>query len=71
MATTFADIVNEVQSLDADAKRELMDLLSAWLVQERREEILRNAQQAKQEYSQGLAKRGGVNELMADLHAEG
>jgi len=70
MATTFSEIVDEVHNLDLDAKRELIGLINAWLVQERRQEILQNAVDAESEHSQKRTKRGGVDELMADLYAE-
>lgn len=48
-----------------------MRLLQAWLVEERREEIRRNALEAERELDRGTLKSGTVDELMADLHAQG
>ena len=71
MATlTYSELVDEVRHLDEESKQELADLIHAWLVEERREEILRNARRADEEIASGQAKRGGVDDLMADLNAE-
>jgi hypothetical protein len=70
MQTPFAEIVEQVHQLDSNSKLELMCLLRAWLIEERREEIAGNVQAAQQEYAQGRARSGTVDDLMADLYAE-
>ncbi|MCX7050046.1 MAG: hypothetical protein NTX50_31755 [Candidatus Sumerlaeota bacterium] len=70
MAATFAEIVEEVHELDQDSKHELLDMLHAWLVDERREEIRLNAQHSKEEYEQGRAKSGNLDDMMKDLYGE-
>ena len=70
MATTFAQIVDEVHGLDQESKHELLEMIRAWLVEERREEICRNAVEAERELALGQVKRGSVDDLMADLHGE-
>ena len=69
MPLSFAEVVESVHELDPESKRELFDLLRAWLIEERRAEILSNARSAQAEYEQGLAKRGSLADLMADLYA--
>ena len=70
MPTTFAQIVDEVHELDSESKRELVTLLKTWLIEERREEIARNAEQSEREYRAGQTQSGDTNDLMADLYAE-
>ncbi|MBM3333826.1 hypothetical protein FJY63_04115 [Candidatus Sumerlaeota bacterium] len=67
MAQSFAELVESVHELDQESKRELLGLLRAWLVEERRAEILSNARSAQAEYEQGLAKRGSLADLMEGL----
>ncbi len=67
MSPTFAELVERVHELDPESKQELMEMIHAWLVEERREEILRNARLAEIELAQGQTKSGTVAELMADL----
>jgi hypothetical protein len=70
MRASFSEIVDRIQELDSDSKEELLDLLRAWLAEDRRQEMARNAREARSEYAQGKLKTGGVDELMADLYAE-
>jgi hypothetical protein len=70
MEITFAEIVDQVRNLDGESKHELMELMRAWLVEDRREEIRRSAEQAEAEHAQGQTKSGSVNDLMADLYAK-
>lgn len=70
MANTFANIVDEVHSLDVESKVELLKLLRSWLVEERREEIFKNAEKSLQEYKEGKANSGSIDDLVRDLHGE-
>jgi hypothetical protein len=67
--TTFSDIVGSVRKLDLESKEELVALIRRWLIEERRDEILRNAAEAEAEYARGESKSGAVEDLMADLYA--
>ena len=71
MPLSFAEVVESVHELDPESKRELLDLLRAWLIEERRAEILANAGSAQAEYEQGLAKRGSLADLMEGLYGKG
>ena len=70
MAATFSEIVDRVHELDSESKQELLTLIRRWLIDDRREEILRSAKQAEAEFSQGEARTGNVDELMADLYSD-
>ena len=70
MATTFSDVVDQVQRLDSESKHELLELIRRWLVDERREEILQNARVAESAHARGETKSGGVDDLLADLDGE-
>jgi hypothetical protein len=70
MGLSFSEIVDRIQELDSDSKKELLGLLRAWLAEDRRQEIARNAQEARGEYAQRKLKSGDIDELMADLYAE-
>lgn len=70
MQTTFSQIVEQVHQLDGKSKQDLVDLLRAWLVEERREEIFRNVQDAEREHALGRTRSGNLDDLMADLYAE-
>lgn len=70
MSACFSDIVSQVHGLDFEEKRELLDLIRQWLVEERRSEIKVNAREALREFQEGKAKRGSLDDLMDDLYAE-
>jgi len=70
MNSNFSDIVDQVHHLDTQSKTELLDLLRAWLIEERREEIARNARESHEAYQRGEAKQGTAADLMADLYGE-
>lgn len=66
---TFADVVDRAQQLGTDAKEELVGLLKAWIVEERREEIARNLDLSLQEHAEGKTTGGSVDDLMKDMYA--
>jgi hypothetical protein len=70
MAVSFAEIVDEIRSLDQESKLELMELLHKWLMEERRNEIFQNARQSEEEFRLGQTRNGNVHDLMKDLYAE-
>lgn len=70
MGPTFSDIMDSIRGLDGEAKQELLDTVRAWIIEERRDAILRNANQAEMELEQGLAKSGNLHDLKTDLYAD-
>jgi len=68
MSVAFADVVEEVKLLSNEEKLELKDLLDNYLVEERREQILRNYDDARREESAGDLKfSSDIAELEAML----
>ena len=68
MSTNFAGVVDEVQDLSLDEKAELKELLESYIIEERRDEILRNCEEGRKEYEEGrLAFTSDVDDLMASL----
>jgi hypothetical protein len=69
MELTFASVVDEVRQLSIDEKKELVDIIERDLIEERREEILRNCEDGRREYEEGkLVFSSNVEELMATLN---
>lgn len=68
MSQTFADIVEDVKQLSPEEKEELQELLKKYLIEERRHEILQNAEAGLKEYQDGkLQSFSNVDELMDSL----
>ncbi len=69
MDTNFAGVVEEVKQLSSDEKRELKNLLEIYLIEERRQEILENGEQSKEEFKNGELKfSSDLDELRQDLN---
>jgi hypothetical protein len=70
MGPTFADIMENIRALNADARQDLLDAVHAWVVEDRREAILRNAAETEMELERGLTKSGNIDALKADLYSD-
>ena len=68
MSTNFAGVVDEVRELSLDEKTELKDILESYIIEERRDEILRNCEEGRKEYEEGkLVFSSNIDELMKSL----
>jgi len=56
MNTVFANVVEEIKQLSLGEKEELKDLLDNYLVDERREEILKHYHESQQAFADGKLK---------------
>jgi len=70
MTVSFAEIAEQVQRLAVDEKEELLELIHAWIIEQRREEFALNAQSARDAHAAGSVKHGNIDDLMADMYAE-
>jgi hypothetical protein len=66
MGTTFVDIVEEAKQLSTEEKQELRDLLDNYLVEERRQQILINYEQSKQEQPEFSSNLHELKEMLDD-----
>ncbi len=66
MGTTFVDIVEEAKQLSTEEKQELRDLLDNYLVEERRQQILVNYEQSKQEQPEFSSNLNELKEILDD-----
>ncbi len=68
MSQTFAEVVEEVKQLSPAEKAELQKLLQQYLIEERRREILENAEAGLEEMRRSELKSfTNVDELMDSL----
>ena len=68
MSQTFAEVVEDVKQLTSSEKEELQELLRQYLIEERRREILTNAQTGREEIGRGELKSfSNVDDLMDSL----
>ena len=64
---TFQKIIESIETLPVEDQDYLFDLIRRRRISQRRTEILAKAQEAMQAVKDGTAKRGSVQDLIADL----
>jgi len=64
---TLQEIIDQVQSLSIEDQDQLFELIRKRRIENRRDEILANAQEVMEAFKNGTAKRGSVDDLIADL----
>ncbi len=64
---TLQEIIHSIESLPIEEREYLFEFLYQQRIENRRMEILANAQEVMQGFKDGTAKRGSVDDLIADL----
>jgi hypothetical protein len=64
---TLQEIINSIENLPTEDREYLFEFLQKQQIDKRRTEILTNAEELKQAFKNGTAKRGTVDDLIADL----
>ncbi|MEG4862013.1 MULTISPECIES: hypothetical protein [unclassified Microcoleus] len=64
---TFQEIIESIERLTIEDQERLFELIRKRRIENRRAEILANAQEVMQAFKNGTAKRGTVDDLIADL----
>ena len=64
---TLQEIIDQVKSLSIEEQDQLFELIRKRRIENRRAEILANAQEVMEAFKNGTAKRGSVDDLIADL----
>lgn len=64
---TFSKVLDTVEQLPQDQQEKLIDIIHRRLVEARRQEIARNAQETLKAYRSGKAKQGSVRDLRKTL----
>jgi len=63
----FQEIIDSIESLSVEDQDYLFELICKRRIENRRAEILANAEEVMQSFKDGTAKRGSVDDLIADL----
>ncbi|NET01223.1 MAG: hypothetical protein F6K61_11750 [Sphaerospermopsis sp. SIO1G1] len=64
------EIIHCIEKLPIEEKDYLFEFLRQQQIENRKMEILANAQEVKEAFKNGTAKRGSVDDLIADLLGE-
>lgn len=68
---TFSEALELIESLPEEERRDLLDIVRRRLVEERRAEIAKSIQAAREEWVRGEVKRGTVDDLLRELPERG
>ena len=63
----FQEIIDSIEGLSVEDQDYLFELIRKRRIENRRAEILANAEEVMQSFKDGTAKRGSVDDLIADL----
>ncbi|MFN7852651.1 hypothetical protein [Anabaena sp. AL09] len=64
---TLQEIINSIESLPTEDREYLFEFLQKQRIGKKRTQILTNAEELKQAFNNGTAKRGSVDDFVADL----
>lgn len=64
---TLQEIISSINRLPADEQEHLFEFLRQQRLESQQAEILDNAQEVRQAFKNGTAKRGSIDDLLADL----
>ena len=64
---TFQEIIDSIEELTIEDQDQLFEFIRKRRIENRRAEILANAQEVMEAFKNGTAKRGSVDDLIADL----
>ena len=64
---TLQEIIKSLENLPTEDREYLFNFLQKQRINQKRTEILTNAEELKQAFKNGTAKRGTVDDLIADL----
>jgi hypothetical protein len=70
MNVKFAEVVEKIRGLDTEGKKHLLELLKKLLIDERRKEIKRHAEESVKEYKQGKVRWGSVKQTKTSLYED-
>jgi hypothetical protein len=64
---TFQKALEIIESLPAEQRESLIEVVRQRLIEERRDRLAQSIQEAREEYKRGETKRGTVDDLMHEL----
>ncbi len=65
--TSFQEIIDSIEQLSFDEQDYLFELIKKRRIEKRRSEIATDAKATLEAFKQGKAKKGSVEDLIADL----
>ncbi len=67
MQTTFAEVLETIETFSFEEKETLVDILQRRLAEYRRNQLLNDLKQSEKEFEEGLCKPMSVDEFMKEV----
>ncbi len=67
MQTTFAEVLETIETFSFDEKETLVDILQHRLAEYRRNQLLKDIKSSEKEFEKGLCKPMSVDEFMKEV----
>lgn len=67
MQTTFAEVLETIETFSFEEKETLVDILQHRLAEYRRNQLLNDLKQSEKEFEKGLCKPMSVDEFMKEV----
>ena len=64
---TFDEALDIIESLPEDQKESIIEIVKHRLIEDRRDLLVQNIKEAREEYSRGEAKLGTVDDLIREI----
>ncbi len=64
---TFDEALDIIESLPEDQKESIIEIVKHRLIEDRRNLLVQNIKEAREEYSRGEARRGTVDDLIREI----
>lgn len=66
-SSTFQEALDMIEGLPEQQQWDLVEIIRSRQIERRREALVASVEQARRELARGEARRGGVDDLLADL----
>ena len=67
MQTTFAEVLETIETFTVDEKETLVDILQHRLQENKRQQIVRSVKESRREFEKGELKSSSVNDIMKEI----
>ncbi|MGI8787769.1 MAG: hypothetical protein ACR2HG_08425 [Pyrinomonadaceae bacterium] len=67
MQTTFAEVLEKIESFSFEEKETLVDILQNRLRDTRRQRVIKSVKEAEREFEKGDLKPASVDEIMKEI----
>lgn len=69
MQTTFAEVLETIETFSFEEKETLVDILQRRLAEYRRNQLLNDLKESEKEFEEGLCKPMSVDEFMKEVRS--